>query len=132
MFEVTGKNICFYLSASEASNPYGITGQSLSSVVCIVPSETITVPNVFTPNNDLIDDFFKPVLSFTPVDYHLVISNRQGKILFESRDYNEAWDGKLKGNPQPQGVCLWFLKVTTPSGKRISKTGTLTIISNPK
>jgi gliding motility-associated-like protein len=132
MFEVIGKEICFYISASETSNPHGVTGQSLSSVVCIVPTETITVPNVFTPNNDLIDDFFKPVLSFTPVDYHLVISNRQGKILFESRDYNEVWDGTLNGNPQPQGVCLWFLKVTTPSGKRISKTGTLTIINNPK
>jgi gliding motility-associated-like protein len=130
MYEVTGSEVCFYISASETSNPNGVTGQSLSSLVCTVPTEIITVPNVFTPNNDLVNDFFRPVLSFTPMDYLLVISDRQGNILFETRDYSAAWDGSQNGNPQPQGVCLWFLKVTTPSGKSISKTGTITIINN--
>jgi len=130
MYEVTGNEVCFYISASETSNPYGVTGQSLSSGICIGPTEIITVPNVFTPNNDLVNDFFRPVLSFAPLDYHLVISDRQGNILFETRDYSAAWDGSQNGNPQPQGVCLWFLKVTTPSGKSISKTGTLTIINS--
>ena len=90
--------------------------------------EKITVPNVFTPNNDLDNDLFKPVLSFTPKDYHLIISDRHGVTLFETRDFLEAWDGTKNGSPQPEGVCLWFLKVTTPSGKSISKTGTVTII----
>jgi gliding motility-associated-like protein len=130
MYEVTGNEVCFYISALETSNPYGVTGQSQSSGVCTGPTEIITVPNVFTPNNDMINDFFKPVLSFTPLDYHLVISDRQGKILFETRDYNATWDGSQKGKPYPTDVCLWFLKVTTPSGKSISKTGTLTIINN--
>jgi gliding motility-associated-like protein len=130
MYEVTGKEICFYISASETSNPYGITGLSVSGIVCTAPAETITVPNVFTPDNDLVNDFFKPVLTFTPLDYHLVISNRPGKILFETRNCNESWDGTANGNIIPQGVCLWFLKVTTPSGKSIKRTGTLTIIRN--
>jgi len=130
MYEVSGSEVCFYISASETSNPYGVTGQSTSSKVCTAPTEIITVPNVFTPNNDLLNDFFRPVLSFTPVDYHLIISDRQGNILFETRDFHEEWDGSQNGNPQPQGVCLWFLKVTTPSGKSISKTGTITIIHN--
>ena len=130
MYEVSGNEVCFYISASETFNPYGVTGQSLSSRICTVPTEIITVPNVFTPNNDLLNDFFRPVLSFTPIDYHLVISDRQGNILFETRDYHAEWDGSQNGDPQPQGVCLWFLKVTTPSGKSISKTGTITIITD--
>jgi gliding motility-associated-like protein len=130
MYEVTGNEVCFYISASETSNPYGVIGQSLSSRICTVPTEIITVPNVFTPNNDLVNDFFRPVLSFTPLDYHLVISDRKGNILFETRDKSAVWDGSQNGNPHPQGVCLWFLKVTTPSGKSISKTGTLTIINS--
>jgi gliding motility-associated-like protein len=84
---------------------------------------------VFTPNNDLKNDRFKPVLSFTPVEYKFIISNRQGKVLFETRDFLEDWDGSLNGDPQPQGVYLWFLKVTTPAGKNITRTGTVTIIS---
>ena len=127
MYEVAGDKICFYIVASEASNPYGIKGESHSSEVCTTPTEIITVPNVFTPDNDLLNDLFRPRLSFTPSGYQLIISNRQGDTVFESKDFLEDWDGTQNGDPQPQGVYLWFLKVTTPSGNVISKTGTITI-----
>ena len=130
MYEVTGNQVCFYVSASEASNPYGISGESLSSEICTNPTEVITVPNVFTPNNDLDNDLFRPVLSFTPLDYYLIVRGRRGNVLFETRDYHAEWDGSQNGKPQPQGVYLWFLKLTTQSGRVISKTGTLTIIRN--
>ena len=130
MYEVSGDQVCFYVSATEMSNPYGVSGESVSSAVCTSPTELVTVPDVFTPNNDLKNDFFRPVLSFTPPDYHFIISDRSGRVLFETRDYLEEWDGSQNGNPQPQGVYLWFLKVTTPSGKAISRTGTVTIVDN--
>jgi gliding motility-associated-like protein len=130
MYKVSGTEVCFYVSASETSNPYGISGESISSKICTSPTEIITVPNVFTPNNDLKNDLFGPVLSFTPLEYHLIISDRQGNILFETRDFKAEWDGSQNGNPQPQGVCLWFLKLKTPSGKIITRTGTITIIHN--
>jgi gliding motility-associated-like protein len=114
----------------EMSNPHGITGQSISSRICTEPTELITVPNIFTPDNDLINDVFRPVLSFTPLDYQLIITDRKGIVLFESKDFLEVWDGTHNGTPQPQDVFLWFLKVTTPSGKSISKTGTVTIYIN--
>jgi gliding motility-associated-like protein len=129
MFEVAGTQVCFYVSATETSNPYGIQGESKSSEICSSPVEIITVPNVFTPNNDLDNDLFKPVLTFTPVDYHLIIRDRQGNVLFETRDYLKEWDGSKNGSPQPQGVYIWILKLTTPSGKTISRTGTITIIN---
>jgi gliding motility-associated-like protein len=127
MYEVTGDKVCFYIAATETSNPYGIKGESRSYEVCTIPTEIITVPNLFTPDNDLQNDLFRPRLSFTPVDYHLIISNRQGNTLFESKDFLEDWDGTQNGNPQPQGVYLWFVKATAPSGKVMSKTGTITI-----
>ena len=130
MYDVSGSELCFYVSAAEINNPYGVTGLSSSQLICSVPTEIITVPNVFTPNNDLVNDFFRPVLSFTPQNYHLVISDRNGRVLFETRDFHEDWDGSQKGNTNAGGVCLWFLEVTTPSGKKISKTGTITIIKN--
>jgi gliding motility-associated-like protein len=131
MYEVSAGEICMYISASEISNPHGITGLSNSSRICTEPVETITVPNIFTPNNDLVNDLFKPVLSFTPVDYHLIVSEQHGSVLFETRDYNQSWDGSKNGNLQPDGICLWFLKATTPSGKRLTRTGTVTILKNP-
>jgi gliding motility-associated-like protein len=130
MYEISGNEVCFYITAVETSNPFGINSLSSSTKVCSVPTEIITVPNVFTPNNDMLNDYFRPVLSFTPLDYHLIISDRQGKILFETRDSQVSWDGNQNGIHQPDGVCLWFLKIITPSGKSISKTGTLTIINS--
>ena len=53
MYDVSSGDICMYLSVSEVSNPYGINGISKSSTVCTAPVEVITVPNIFTPNNDL-------------------------------------------------------------------------------
>jgi gliding motility-associated-like protein len=131
MYEVTGNDICIYISASEVSNPHGLEGQSNSSTICTEPLELITVPNIFTPNNDLVNDLFKPVLSFTPTNYHLIISDQHGTVLFETRDWNEPWDGSAKGKLQPDGICLWFLKVSSPSGKNMTRTGTVTILKNP-
>lgn len=128
MYQVTSDNVCFYVKATENSNPYGITGESISSEICTTPSEVVTVPNVFTPNNDLRNDFFKPVLSFTPLNYHLIISDLHNKVLFETRDFLAEWDGTHNGTPEQEGVCLWFLKLTTPTGKSISRTGTVTIV----
>lgn len=128
MYDVSGNEVCFYISASETSNPYGISGESVSSETCNSPTEIITVPNVFTPNNDLDNDLFRPVLSFTPHEYQLIISDRKGNVIFETRDYLSEWDGSRNGSLQPQGVYLWFLKLTTASGKIISRTGTVTII----
>jgi gliding motility-associated-like protein len=128
MYEVTGKEVCFYISATEQSNPYGISGKSSSGKICSSPGETITVPNLFTPNNDLKNDLFRPVVSFTPADYHLIISDRRGSIVFETRDWLKEWDGTHNGDPQAEGVYLWLLKLSTPSGKTISRTGTVTIL----
>jgi gliding motility-associated-like protein len=128
MFDITGNNLCFYVSVSESGNPHGIYGESSSEVICTGIIENIIVPNTFTPNNDLINDYFKPVLSFTPVQYHLVITSRSNEIVFESLDYQAQWDGRHNGESLPDGVYLWYLKLKTASGKQISKTGTVTII----
>jgi gliding motility-associated-like protein len=128
MYQVTADKVCFFVRAAESSNPYGITGESISSQICTTPAEVITVPNVFTPNNDLKNDLFRPVLSFTPLKYHLIISDRHNRVLFETNDFLSEWDGMHNGTPEPEGVCLWFLKLTTPTGKSVSRTGTVTII----
>jgi len=130
MNEVTGTEICFMIKAYEASNPYSEPGVSSSSVVCIPATENVTVPNTFTPDGNLINDYFRPVMSFTPSGYHLLITDLRRKVLFETRDHEDEWDGMFNGIRVPEGVYLWFLKVGTPAGKTISLTGTVTVIDN--
>jgi gliding motility-associated-like protein len=130
MYSLVGGKVCFYVTTIESGNPYGITGESNSNRICSDIDEIVTVPNVFTPDGDLKNDLFRPVLTFTPADYRLVVSNRQGRTLFETNDFMDSWDGSDKGNPVPEGVYLWFLKIRTPAGKNISRTGTLTVVKN--
>jgi gliding motility-associated-like protein len=128
MYNITGEYLCFIAGASETGNPYGVAGETSSVSVCTEIIENITVPNAFTPNDDLVNDFFKPFLSFTPIDYYLIITDRKNTTLFESHDWMEVWDGKKKGESLAQGVYLWYLNVKTASGKLIKRSGTVTII----
>jgi gliding motility-associated-like protein len=130
MYDVSSGEVCFQVTAYELPDSDGRAGSSTSQAVCTTPAEVITVPDVFTPNNDLINDLFRPVLSFTPSEYHLIITDRKGVILFETRDSYDSWNGTQSGDPVPQGVYLWYLKVITPSGTGISKTGSIAVYFN--
>lgn len=130
MFSLVNGQVCFYISATETGNIHGITGESVSDTSCISLEETVTVPNIFSPDGDGLNDLFRPVITFTPSGYQLLITDRQRKTVFETRDHNEPWDGSSGGTSVSRGVYLWFLKLTTPSGRKISRTGTVTVIKN--
>ncbi len=130
MYKVSGGEVCFTIEEDEASNPFGAAGISISNKVCAPVTERISVPNTFTPDHNLVNDTFRPVLSFTPSNYRLVITDIKRRTLFESSDYADEWDGTINGKALPEGIYMWFLKVVTPSGKTISKTGTVNIIFN--
>lgn len=128
MYEVSLKGICFIIKAMEGINPYGDNGMSSSCQACIQVTERITVPTIFTPDNNSLNDLFAPSLSFTPLSYKLVITDKKRRVVFETGNFSESWDGSLNGQLQPEGVYLWFLNVRTPSGQEIVRTGTVTLI----
>ncbi len=128
MYKLNKEELCFKIKASEAGNPYGISGESLSVKACTSIGEIITVPNIFTPDGDGVNDLFRPVMTFKPSEYSLTIADRRRNILFETRDYTESWDGNAGGLPAPQDVVIWFLRISSPSGRTIDRTGTLTIV----
>lgn len=128
MYELKKGEICFRIRADETDNPFGIAGEAVSEIACTTIEEVVTVPNIFTPDGDGINDFFRPVITFTPSEYRLIIADRRRNTLFETRDYTESWDGTTGGSPAPQGVVMWYLRMTAPSGRIIDRTGTLTIV----
>jgi gliding motility-associated-like protein len=54
------------------------------------------VPNAFTPDGDNFNQTFKPVFTseFDPYDYHLMIFDRWGEVVFESYNAEIGWNGK--------------------------------------
>ncbi len=66
---------------------------------------TVSVPNVFTPNGDLDNEY----LEFKNLSYYpgssLTIFNRWGNKIYESSDYQNNW----KGDGQSDGVYYFIL-----------------------
>ena len=74
-----------------------------SSYVTVEPSFELWVPNSFTPNNDGVNDLFKPIIKGFDY-YELIITDRWGETIFKSFDINESWDGYQDGKMSPSGV----------------------------
>ncbi|MDD3875214.1 MAG: choice-of-anchor L domain-containing protein [Bacteroidales bacterium] len=69
---------------------YGCT-DTISKEILIID---ITIPNVFTPNGDGINDFFViDGIEYVP-DCKIMIFNRWGSKVYESDNYKNDWDGE--------------------------------------
>jgi gliding motility-associated-like protein len=67
---------------------------------------TLTVPNVFTPNGDGINDKYEIPYLDRYISTELIVYNRYGVRVFEEKNYSSSWDGgKL-----PDGVYFYVLK----------------------
>ncbi len=66
------------------------------------------VPSAFTPNNDGLNDFLKPIAAgITEIKYFRVY-NRWGQLIFDLRSNSRGWDGKINGTEQASQVVVWI------------------------
>jgi len=78
----------------------------------------IWVPNAFTPDNNGINDVFKPVTDILSFNYYtFLVFNRWGEKLFESNDPTGAWNGYFQNKLCETGVYMWTLNVKTNCSK---------------
>jgi len=120
---------CYYIEANENLNIYGINERSNSNIKCVTPEHLIFAPNAFTPNNDGLNDTFKPTIGFANYNtYTLQIFNRFGHEVFKTNDINEGWDGKNKEVLQQNNMFIYQILIDNAEGKPIIKSGTVVII----
>jgi len=84
----------------------------------------IAVPSAFTPNGDGSNDFLYPLNAYKATNLSFRIYNRNGQLVFETKEWTNKWDGTVKGNPQPGGAYVWMLNYTDALGKKRSLKGT--------
>ncbi len=77
------------------------------------------VPNAFTPNNDGLNDKFKPVFySICPIEnYRFSVYNRFGQRVFHTVNHEEGWDGTFNGVNTDIGTYFYYLKFKGPHDK---------------
>jgi gliding motility-associated-like protein len=90
------------------------------------------VPNSFTPDGDLFNETFHPVFTsgVDPYDYHLIMFNRWGEILFESYNFDEGWNGHFgNGGLVKDGVYIWQIEFGEKlSDKKQTHRGHVTVL----
>ncbi|MES2836513.1 MAG: FG-GAP-like repeat-containing protein [Bacteroidota bacterium] len=97
-----------YLDTTIISNEYSIRQSIIDtvdyhlikdSVLIVNPLEYVindtnfVVPNVFSPNNDGVNDYFFVATKVLMRSFHCKIYNRWGKVIYEFDDVSKKWDG---------------------------------------
>lgn len=98
-----------------------------SDVEC--KEEQVFVANAFTPNGDGINDKLHLHLrGIEKVNFYRIF-DRWGKLVFETKDMQEGWDGKnADGQNLSSGVYVYVVDAVCFYGKSILKTGNVTLI----
>ncbi len=82
-----------YLACLTAFNSLGCP-DTTCKIVTIDPEFLVSIPNAFSPDGDNVNDYFVPVFNDIPLaEYSLFIFDRNGRIVFESVEQGERWDG---------------------------------------
>jgi len=65
------------------------------------------VPSGFTPNQDGLNDYLKPIPVGMKEFKYFRVYNRWGQLVFDLKDNPDGWDGKLNGKLQATQVVVW-------------------------
>lgn len=102
---------------------------SIRKTLTVLDFCLIEVPTAFTPNNDGLNDYFRPHNALKADSYEFKVYNRWGQLVFASNDWQQKWDGRIKGVVQATGVYVWMLSYTNRDTKQpIFRKGTVTLI----
>ncbi len=88
-----------------------------------------TVPNIFTPNQDGINDALFIIPKAADQFNSFRIFDRSGDLVFESSDVSIGWDGTFRQSPAPMGVYVYLLQAECPqTGEQIFLKGDITLV----
>ncbi len=108
-----------------ASNQICAVSDSLRIAMCTY----VWVPNAFTPGKDDLNSWFVAKASTALKNFHMVILNRWGGVVFESNDIMNGWDGRYKGVMCPVDVYVYRISYLGLSDdKDYQRHGTVTLL----
>jgi gliding motility-associated-like protein len=121
------------LQSLSISNECGTN--SVSFDVSEIDCEKHYVPNVFSPDNDGINDYFTLYSDAINEIVSLSIFDRWGNLVFEKRNFPASaepygWDGSSNGKSCESGTYTWFAEILFKDNQKKIKNGSITLIQN--
>ncbi len=117
--------VCYQLTAIENSG----LNSSLSNPVCYdLPANIRFEFDAFIPGS-AENNSFGPTIDFIPDEYEFTIINRNGVVVFETKDPAQTrWDGMIDGKPAPTGTYQCIVQYRIGDGSRRTLRGAVAVV----
>ncbi|MBX2945003.1 MAG: PKD domain-containing protein [Cyclobacteriaceae bacterium] len=117
-----------------ASNSNGCSDTTtLASAVRVQRGAQLLIPNAFSPglggsgSGDGRNDYFLPIMRGV-TEFQMMVFNRWGELLFETKNADVGWDGYYKGKLCPQDVYVYKITAKYENGNVITRVGDIHLI----
>jgi len=128
LFTDSAKNLLFHIFDPT-------TGCELNQIVEVSvvescqPEDYFSVPNIFTPNQDGVNDQLFIIPKAADLIKSFRVFDRTGDLVFETFDIQVGWDGRLKNLEMANGVYVYLIEADCPQlNQRIVLSGDVTLI----
>ena len=117
----------------EVSTDHHCTAKDSINIHIICKASLVQIPSSFTPNGDLLNDYFKINGQGIKLIKHFIIFGRWGEKVFEKNNVNAndlgaAWNGTYQNRPLQAGTFVYMAEVICDTGEAFSFKGTVTLI----
>lgn len=100
-------------------------------VLVIFEGSDCFIPNSFTPNNDNLNDIWRPLfyeIKISEENYLLNIYDKENVKMYSTQNFHEGWDGYYNGNLMPADYYYYVLSYQTMAGETKSRNGMLQLV----
>lgn len=122
----------YYLRVSDTTllnvGGKGYRCYDIDTVVVHVECNGVNLPNAFAPDGAGSNSRFGLMNGEIIKLDHFSVYDRWGKQVFTTKDPTEGWDGTISGEKAAVGVYVWEVDGFCSSGKRLRKTGNVTLL----
>lgn len=120
------KQVGTYTVTQVVINEYGCLDTNRITIE-VTPDIRFWIPNAFTPNSSGLNDVFMPITEGI-AQYHFMIFDRWGQLVFDTTEQTKGWDGKFKRENCPEDVYIYKIELMDIKGNDKSYIGHVTLV----
>lgn len=130
VFYEAGGTYTVTLEVSDANN---LCTNTLEKTFIVEESEEeFTMPNVFSPNADMVNDNFNYVIPDFYEDIAEVVTfriyNRWGELIYNNENPSGGWNGFYKNEAAPPDVYAYYIELAIQDCGTVTKKGNVTLV----
>ena len=105
------------------TNELGQSSTTTKTITILSTSNISNIPNIFTPNNDNINDLF--IIKHENIkSFNLYIYSKKGELIYETNDIYKGWNGNTQYEEKSKsGDYIYIIKASGIDGKIFEEKG---------